>query len=346
MKKQKYVVRRSEYLDVIKGCAIILVVLGHCIQFGSGRLFFVNQMCFSDPVFSFIYGFHMPLFMVVSGFLFWGSVNRHSNWEVIVSRVKSLLIPIFVWQTFYLLLLYLTGRIDFSLRLVYSYSDSLWFLSSVIICSMITLAGRVWFSDSLWFVLTIWGLLLLVSDRYLNGLHVFMFPYFMMGYHWNRLRMQERYRGFSFRKKCGVGIAAFISFTLFYLLYDSPEKSVYLNGTCLLGRVSAVHQLVIDMARYIYGFVGVVIVMILVELLMSRLQRWGVVYVLTSLGKMSLGIYIINHYTYELMLPLPISSNCYYILTVVETIISLWVIYLIIKLIERNRIIKPLLLGK
>lgn len=27
---------RSLYLDVVKGLAIILVVVGHCIQFGSG----------------------------------------------------------------------------------------------------------------------------------------------------------------------------------------------------------------------------------------------------------------------------------------------------------------------
>ena len=31
--------KRDAYLDVVKGFAIISVVLGHCIQFGSGAEF-------------------------------------------------------------------------------------------------------------------------------------------------------------------------------------------------------------------------------------------------------------------------------------------------------------------
>lgn len=34
---------RKIYLDVVKGIAIISVVLGHCIQFGSGREFLQSE---------------------------------------------------------------------------------------------------------------------------------------------------------------------------------------------------------------------------------------------------------------------------------------------------------------
>ena len=70
--------RRSVYLDIVKGLLIIMVVLAHCIQFGSGRMSYDEMRCLSDPVFKWIYGFHMPLFMLVSGYLFWGSVSRHT----------------------------------------------------------------------------------------------------------------------------------------------------------------------------------------------------------------------------------------------------------------------------
>lgn len=47
---------RESYVDVVRGLAIILVVLGHLgIPF---------------PMHSFIYGFHMPLFFILSGYLY------------------------------------------------------------------------------------------------------------------------------------------------------------------------------------------------------------------------------------------------------------------------------------
>lgn len=346
MSEGKHVKQRSVYLDVIKGGTIILVVFAHCIQFGSGEQFYANQQCFNDPLFSIIYGFHMPLFMAVSGFLFWSSVNRYSCAYVAVSRIKSLLVPIIVWQSLYLLFLFFSGQILLSHSLIYSYRGALWFLWSVLICSLIILIGRICFKDSMLYGGAVWIMFLFVPDQYLSNLHVFMFPYFMVGYYWNRFGMQNRYNLLSHREKwmlCGI---SFVGFLLFYFLYDAPERSIYLNGTCLLGRASVITQLLIDMARYIYGFLGVIMVMILIDQLLGFLKESVVCKYIVKFGKMSLGIYVINHYTYELMLLLPISSNFAYLLTVVETIISMTIIYLAIKLIEKNSFARFLLLGK
>lgn len=51
---------RCEYLDIARGMAIILVVLGHSIQSN------IMDMD-SSLVFRIIYSFHMPLFMFISG---------------------------------------------------------------------------------------------------------------------------------------------------------------------------------------------------------------------------------------------------------------------------------------
>lgn len=52
---------RIDYLDTVKALAIFCVILGHSIQYFdvSGEL---------KWMYSFIYSFHMPLFMAVSGF--------------------------------------------------------------------------------------------------------------------------------------------------------------------------------------------------------------------------------------------------------------------------------------
>ena len=57
--------KRIEYIDFIKGICIFIVVWGHTIQnMGDGDEFWLN------PVHQFICSFHMPIFMLVSGFFF------------------------------------------------------------------------------------------------------------------------------------------------------------------------------------------------------------------------------------------------------------------------------------
>lgn len=51
---------RIEYIDIAKGTGIILMVLGHIPAFSNNYKF----------AYKFIYAFHMPLFFIISGYLF------------------------------------------------------------------------------------------------------------------------------------------------------------------------------------------------------------------------------------------------------------------------------------
>lgn len=55
--------QRNTYLDLCKGIAILLVILGHSIQYGMGEGY---EGYWENPVFRFIYSFHMSLFMLIS----------------------------------------------------------------------------------------------------------------------------------------------------------------------------------------------------------------------------------------------------------------------------------------
>lgn len=85
--------QRIGYLDSLKGIAIILVVIGHIIQYC------ISPTCFDDNhVFRYIYSFHMPFFMILSGF----TVRSHFNgWNEIFKsiwkRAINLLLPFFSW---------------------------------------------------------------------------------------------------------------------------------------------------------------------------------------------------------------------------------------------------------
>ncbi|OYP59578.1 acyltransferase family protein, partial [Prevotella sp. P3-122] len=51
--------KRLQYVDFLKGFAILCVVVGHIAAF--------NPKC--DLLIDFVYSFHMPLFFFISGFL-------------------------------------------------------------------------------------------------------------------------------------------------------------------------------------------------------------------------------------------------------------------------------------
>ena len=88
--------KRDTILDSIKAFCITIVVIGHCIQYGSGLNYLKEELFFDNILFKLIYSFHMPLFMIISGYLFAYSITR--NWaKVLFQKVRSLILPIFSW---------------------------------------------------------------------------------------------------------------------------------------------------------------------------------------------------------------------------------------------------------
>lgn len=86
---------RIEWIDTIKGIVILLVVLGHKIQFGLGATVIEEALYYSDTVFRFIYSFHMPCLMLLSGYFLGFTIRKPGLWK---NRVKTVLIPLLIWS--------------------------------------------------------------------------------------------------------------------------------------------------------------------------------------------------------------------------------------------------------
>lgn len=86
---------KYEKLDVLKGILIILVVIGHAIQYGNEISYANSTTFFSNHLFKIIYSFHMPLFMIISDYLFHYSVITGDEKYIIKSKIERLLIPSF-----------------------------------------------------------------------------------------------------------------------------------------------------------------------------------------------------------------------------------------------------------
>lgn len=86
---------REKDIDLLRGGAVILVLWGHAIQYMSqGKLDFYENI-----VFRFIYGFHMALFMTISGYLFWYSNQKYEFLPLMRKTFRNILHPLIVWST-------------------------------------------------------------------------------------------------------------------------------------------------------------------------------------------------------------------------------------------------------
>lgn len=82
--------QRDSYWDTVKALLIFLVVLGHAVQFmytTNGNMDF-----WSDSVFKGIYIFHMPLFILISGFFAAKSISKR-GWASVLRYLQRLALP-------------------------------------------------------------------------------------------------------------------------------------------------------------------------------------------------------------------------------------------------------------
>ncbi len=88
---------RSEWIDVAKGLGILLVVYGHVARglVNGGVPMDRDWFTRLDTV---IYSFHMPLFFLLSGWFFLGSMSRRGPKDYLVGRIATVLYPYVVWS--------------------------------------------------------------------------------------------------------------------------------------------------------------------------------------------------------------------------------------------------------
>lgn len=89
--------QRLEYIDILRGFAIFLVVLGHVLEHAGLKDGFVFHL---------IYSFHMPLFICISGFvtayvyhsrLFIDNIYK-TGWRFMLRKFNAIMVPYLLWS--------------------------------------------------------------------------------------------------------------------------------------------------------------------------------------------------------------------------------------------------------
>lgn len=112
-------------IDKTKIVATLLVVLGHIVRMYTGfGVIGMPQDVILTFVHNFIYSFHMPLFVFISGVIFFickREKNKYNvEWIFISKKAKRLLLPYIIFSIFFVFptMLYIESRdtIDFFLH--------------------------------------------------------------------------------------------------------------------------------------------------------------------------------------------------------------------------------------
>lgn len=164
---------RDSYFDNLKFMLILLVVIGHLLEpFIGGRT--------TDTVYTFIYSFHMPLFVFVAGYFCKPMTSDQDK----VRLIQGMVVPYLIFQTLYALFDYYVIGGE---QLRFSYFRPywiMWFLfSSILWKALLPYVVHIRYSIA---VFTAASLLAGYSAdvEYFAGLSrtLYFFPFFLLGY--------------------------------------------------------------------------------------------------------------------------------------------------------------------
>lgn len=340
--KTKVVVKqkRDTYIDVVKGIAIILVVLGHAIQ--------VNTSNFDmNLYFRIIYSFHMPLFMFLVGYVVWlqkSGISIHT----FIKRIRRLVIPFFAW---YFLVYFITGifkqeSLLVSLfRLLHSPDAGLWFLWVAFLCYILLyglhyVASRLHIDIAFPISLVLLAFLIKLIPVEVGGMNFlkWYFLFFVVGY------LVARYKEQIKRYFVPLSIIATILFPLLVSQWMRDGNYQFIPS---LGKTmsTSLINLIVTMYSIVVPLLGIVITLFLIRFIRSK----KVSQALSWVGNYSLDIYVVQSFIFFSIGNVTMSF-LQYIPSLVR-VLSSWMIVLVLALIishfflRKFKITRLILLG-
>lgn len=265
---------RNHYFDLLKGVAIILVVLGHSIQI-------LDVDYYGNPVFRLIYMFHMPLFIFISGYFLYPSVQKLSLSNYLVKQIKHLGYPIFFWGLFSCVLMLLSKLMQHKyidiLYFIDLFSYSVWFLPVLLLFTIIGAIINVKFKYNYigWSISCI--IVFLIPDYTLVPEIKYLLPFFIVGIFLKDLNW----------KKWNI-LIVIVSVLIFSYLFTIYNKEYFIYNTSFLPFDISILKIVI--IRYIAGITGIIIITWLCFFITSK----KIILILAKLGTLTLPIYVVH----------------------------------------------------
>jgi len=266
---------RNKVIDILKGIAVISVLLGHAIQRGLGM---TGYDPFNNYLFKIIYTYHMPLFMMLSGYVLANHTKKY-DLKLFFKKVRRLLYPTILWS--FLIwgvrkfnfvgikefIFFPDSLIEYTKTFFYHPDIIIWFLYVVfifdiwfIIQKKINKKNDIYI-DVMLSILFYLLLNLFYSTNFgINKLHAY-FPIFAFGYYLKK----------DYIKKLSWKYILSSLIIYLLLLYKYPDSFLSINPV-----------------YYLISFTAI----ILIHQIVIRIKNFKICNILTFFGKYSLEIYL------------------------------------------------------
>lgn len=279
---QPFTSSRLHSFDALKLFAIFLVLWGHCTQH------LLSSDYADEPIYRYIYSFHMPLFMMISGYFASSSMNLDFR-NLFKKKFIQLILPCIAWGIIiYLMMWILKGKTDNISTFFYRLVMNFWFLKSLFLCYMLAYTGKkILVNKYAWIILT-----LLLSQIFPPFNMPLMYPMFLIGMHLRRMATQWQNQ---------VRKLLPISSILFFILLCFWDKSYWESSeTGILSALKSQNWGLFSFIVYhkVYriaiGITGSFTFIFLFYLLFRNDRQSKLLNTIYDWGKYTLGIYILQ----------------------------------------------------
>ncbi len=324
---------RVSELDILKGIAIFLVVWGHSIQYLSpSQLDYYNNI-----VFRFIYSFHMPLFMIVSGYLFYTSVNKKNFFDTFMNKFRKILLP-------GLLLGFIIGIVEAIINHSSIVSGGInglllyWFLIAVFLFSV----GFKFIHDYMHDSTIIYIVLCIITffvPVYFGAPYLYTYSFFMIGYLFNK------YHKNNINTSISLFIFVLIIFIVSLILYNN-DSFIFVSKNYIFNPEYNMYRII--PIRFVAALTGTYLLLAISKLII-KIPYFSLS--LIKLGENSLFIYILQRIIIEEIIPImnikiPFALESYNILydllTLLVAIVSIVICYYANKLLKKTSVWRAL----
>lgn len=326
---------RIAYADLAKCVAIFLVLWGHAIT----QL--MNHVLTDNRPYMFIYAFHMPLFMLVSG-LFARSSMKLTFMEMVIKKFRQLIVPALSFGILWYIHDVLVGNRLLGVKaFLFLEAECFWFLKCLFfayIYAWITYRfKRVQWLVAIAFCLFFMALQYVGQSFFKMGI---MLPCFYVG------MVLKNYLPWIVRHKAVIGgICVVLFFSLFpFFTAENLFANKFFQTISLLSLGN--WALCLSM-----GLLGSLMVLCGCMCVEKYFESTCLMHLFTKIGSYTLGIYLIQKILLELLLPhiLKVDMNLYWydgVFTPVVAIVFLFVCYYCTLLLKKSRFTRMLFLGE
>ena len=223
---------RLLYIDSLRGFAILLVIVGHLIQYN-------YKSSLENPIFNIIYSFHMPLFFFISG-VSTAISKRKDNitiFKYTTRKFKSLILPSITWT--------LLVPLFFQSQFIYDNSISAYWFLNVLFCihildEIITRCSKFLGNGYIKPILVA----LLVSICFIidfKRIPVWYFLIYMLGYYFQYYKIGNKLNGYV----VSIAVLVFLLLVGYYNYGETtagnPERIWMMMPLSLLASISLIY---------------------------------------------------------------------------------------------------------